>query len=88
MSHDCLDCATSRDRLAFAERWYAVRLKRLRKLVKEKAPEIEREFCCIIANGTPSAVVGGYEPPKYAQILNQLWHENKRLKAQATEDQP
>ena len=78
----CSACVQERDKREWTERWYGVRWQRLRDLIHEKAPEIESEACCIIANGTAGAATGTYEPPTYAQMLNHLRHENERLKKQ------
>ena len=74
----CSACVEERDKREWTERWYGVRWQRLRDLIHEKAPEIEREACCIIANGT----TGAAEPPTYAQMLNTLRYEVEKLKKQ------
>ena len=66
-------------KLEFTQNWYSVRWQRLRDLIHDKAPQIEPEACCIIANGTTGAATGEYEPPTYAQTLNQLRYRIKKL---------
>lgn len=70
------------ERVDFAHQWYAIRWKRLRQLIHEEAPEIEAKMCSIIANGTTSAATGGYEPPTYAQLLNQAKHRAEKAEAE------
>lgn len=61
-----LEALRSKEHLAAAEQWYAVRLQRLRQLAEEKG--CLGEYAGIVANGTG----GPYEPPTYSQQLNLL----------------
>lgn len=67
------------DRLAwsreFCQGWYAERWERLRKLIRDKAPAIDDEACCVMANGTADAD----EVPTYAQLLSRKDMEIGRL---------
>ncbi len=67
--------------LAFAHDWYAVRWERLRKLIREQAPDIEDAACCIMANGTADV----YEVPTYGQMMSRAGHEVARLKKENRE---
>ena len=54
--------------------WYGVRWKRLQELLKEGDTDLHVQVCNIMANGT----VGCWEPPTYAQQINQLRHEKNK----------
>lgn len=68
------------DRLArswgFCQDWYAERWERLRKLIRDKAPAIDDEACCVMANGTADA----REVPTYGQLLGRKDLEIERLR--------
>lgn len=75
----------------FTQQWYATRIERLRDLAKEHG--IWDKVAAIIANGTLAGLPGlPYEPPTYAQMLNQERHraehaeqERDTLRAQLAE---
>ncbi len=52
----------------FTKQWYAVRIKRIRDLLR--GTELWTEYNCIMANG----VANSSEPPRYGQLMNILRH--------------
>jgi hypothetical protein len=67
----------ARESRTFAQQWYAVRFERLRDLAKEHG--IWDKAAAIMANGTVAGLPGRpYEPPTYAQLLNQERHRAEK----------
>ena len=68
---------TPQEEIDFTTQWYAVRIRRIRDLIEEKAPELNHELCAVLANETATSL----EPPSYSQILNGLRHKIARLES-------